>query len=349
MLLAMKTLCSVVAVALFAAFACAAVPSTNPADLEQDAIARIAPPAAFDVIGKHDINDVPLDAKVDAFFAEHQADFDQLRRAAALPVADWGDTTSDLSRVMKNLNARRHATNLLWLRARWDQQHGRPAEAVDDLLTSMALARHVGQGRLLVCHLVEIGCSAGACRRMAEMLPSLPLTVVEKMPGQLDALPPSATLAEILDGEQSYAKVAAFQQLAGPHDDPVAQATAPAAVAGFSTLSPVYDAAKAAATKSPTEFDAAIDAAVAAMPDNVYARIIAPALKRARQPSAEMDAHLAMLRTAIAISISGPSAVDDSVDPFGGAPFIRRDTPGGYTLESHLVSRGKPVTLRVGQ
>lgn len=114
-------------------------------------------------------------------------------------------------------------------------------------------------------------------------------------------------------------------------------------------LDPFYDAAKQAASKSPEEFDAALDAALAKMPQNVMAKVMAPSFKAIRGPSAAIEAKVAMLRTAIAISLSGPDAVNDSVDPFGGAPFIRHDTPGGYTLQSHLISRGKPVTLQIGQ
>ncbi|MDB5326073.1 MAG: hypothetical protein JWM57_1642 [Phycisphaerales bacterium] len=333
------------------AVAGAATPSTNPADLEITAFTNLKYPTAADPIGQNDINDVPLNAAVDGYFETHRADFDLIRQAAAQPAADWGDTTSDMSRVMTQLNASRNAVNLLWLKSRWDQNHGRPADAADDLLNSMAIARHVGQGRLLVCHLVEIGCEVGACNRMAAILPSLPATVVESLPAKLDTLPPSAGFAAMLDGESRFASAQGFRQFGGPYADPLQQATAPIAVMQTAQLARFYDAIKPAASKSPVDLSTAIDAALAKMPESMYVKVLAPSLKRAREPSAELEARVAMLRTAVAIALSGPAAVDDSVDPFGGgAPFIRKDSPnGGYALESHLLSRGKAVSLQIGQ
>ena len=95
------------------------------------------------------------------------------------------------------------------------------------------------------------------------------------MPAKLDALPPRASFAAIMDGEREFGRSEMFKRLSAT-TDPVEQATAPIAVQQVLSLDPLYDAAKAAATQSPDEFDKALDAAVAKMPGNMFAKIMVP-------------------------------------------------------------------------
>jgi hypothetical protein len=81
---------------------------------------------------------------------------------------------------------------------------------------------------------------------------------------------------------------------------------------------------------------------------NPWAKILGPALKRAREPIAAGEAQQAMLRAAIDILLQGEAAVKASKDPFGTGPFGYRKLPNGFELSSELKFRDQPVKLRVG-
>ena len=242
-------------------------------------------------------------------------------------------------------------------------------------MAGIAVARHMGQRDLLICHMVECACEFGAIDRLAKMLPTLPKDLVETLPAKLDALPPTAGLAKTIDGERAFGLKTFTQQMnavppapaqnnAPPDPTPRGQAEAAAKraeeakqeadgkavmVTQVNDSAPFYEAVKKAATQSPDDFDKAVKSAAAAMPLNMIVQTLAPSLARQRMNSAKLEAMQAMLRTAVAITLRGDSEVATHKDPFGGKPFAYETLPGGFRLTSELKDQGKAVTLRVGQ
>jgi hypothetical protein len=81
--------------------------------------------------------------------------------------------------------------------------------------------------------------------------------------------------------------------------------------------------------------------------NNVFARLLLPAIGPARSRMDAMRAQEAMLRVALDVAREGPAAAARSRDPWGeGAPFVCREVPGGYELVSQLRRKGENVTLR---
>jgi hypothetical protein len=81
--------------------------------------------------------------------------------------------------------------------------------------------------------------------------------------------------------------------------------------------------------------------------NNVFARLLLPAVGNARARMDATRAQEAMLRVALAVAREGPAAAARSRDPWGdGAPFVCREVPGGYELVSQLRRKGENVTLR---
>ncbi|HEX8322465.1 MAG TPA: hypothetical protein VF595_01010, partial [Tepidisphaeraceae bacterium] len=176
------------------------MPTTNPVDLEREAMRQMG--TEDDLLrSAGDVDAIPLDAKTDEYLKSRRPVLDLLRQAAAMPRADWGPIDGDMTKVMEFLSPARHAVQLTWLAARSDAAAGRWEAAVDDLLSGLAVARHVGQQPLLLCHLVEIGASVGTIDRLAKLLPSLPKEVAAALPAKLDALPPYAGWPAMIDGE----------------------------------------------------------------------------------------------------------------------------------------------------
>jgi hypothetical protein len=55
----------------------------------------------------------------------------------------------------------------------------------------------------------------------------------------------------------------------------------------------------------------------------------------------------ALLRTAVAVRLSGKDAVRTSKDPAGDGPFEYEPAGNGFVLRSQLQVRGKPVELKI--
>lgn len=103
-------------------------------------------------------------------------------------------------------------------------------------------------------------------------------------------------------------------------------------------------AAAEAPVKDPEAWGKQIESATN---NNAFARLLLPAVGSARSRMDATRAQEAMLRVAIDVAREGPSAATRSRDPWGdGAPFVCRDTPGGYELVSQLRRKGENVTLR---
>jgi hypothetical protein len=329
-----------------ATFALAAPPTTNPADLHRE-ISRLMVKIPNDPTQADDPVAVPTNAALAGYLHQRQPVLDLMHQAAALPRADWGPVDGDIKKVMGSLNNMRAAVMVTWQAARQDIAQNRPADAVTHLLDGMALARHVGQYPLLVCHLVEIGCEVGSIERLAKLLPMLPADITANLPQQLDALPPYVGWPAIIEGERFFGRTTLAEQMkaAGAKADLKVSSSVQAMA---DALDPLYDAMKGTPGQTPAELDEAVNAVVAKMPDNVLAKTLAPSFARAREPSATLEAKFAMLRVAAATAAGDADALSNSVDPFGGKPFAYKEVAGGYQLQSELVVRGKPVTLTIG-
>src|SRR4030095_9982581 len=100
---------------------------------------------------------------------------------------------------------------------------------------------------------------------------------------------------------------------------------------------PWYIAVADAATLPHDEFAAAVDTELAKLPDGpsrVFAMTLVPVVNPLRVPTAQLEAHEAMLRTAAETAANGEPAVSKSRDPFGTGPFEYRKLPRGFELTS---------------
>ena len=82
--------------------------------------------------------------------------------------------------------------------------------------------------------------------------------------------------------------------------------------------------------------------------NNVFARLLLPAVGRARARLDAVHAQELMLQVAVDVAREGPAAAARSRDPWGdGAPFLCCETATGYEIVSQLQRDGKPVTLAI--
>lgn len=329
----------------------AAGPTTNPVELERAAFDRLA--ALIEPDWLDDVATIPIDARVRAYLGERREILDALADAAKRPQATWPAADAKPDPARQSLNGYRHATNILRLRARAHAADGEATAAVDDLMTAIALGRHVGQQKILIGRLVEIGIEIAAIDTLATLLPGFPKDVLNGLPARLDALPASPTLAETIDAEQAFGRAMMAERTATkpPAGEEAGHAAGVETMKRMAAELPAFYAAmKAAAPLPPAAFAEAVDAAAKATPENVLVQTLAPVYRMFRMQPAITEAKRAMLRTAIAIRRGDADAVEASKDPFGDGPFDYAATTGGFRLRSAVTRKpgGEPVTLLVG-
>jgi hypothetical protein len=237
--------------------------------------------------------------------------------------------------VVELANSAPRLSALLVLKARHELRDGKHEQAVGDLLAALALSRHAAADPTLMTKLVEISARRPAAEVLAQQLPSLPKELVDTLPARLQQLPPSPTMEQVIQGEHEFAKESALKQ----------RFVAIAMVAG---LEDFYTALAKGASLPPRQFAAFVDEQTAKYSANGWAKIIAPALKQARERIAVIETQQAMLQTAIKVVLQGDAAVAASKDAFGNGPFGYNKLPNGFELSSDLKSKNQPVTLRFG-
>jgi hypothetical protein len=297
----------------------------------------------FAALGSSDLDQLDryADGKIDRgaaeFFQRHEAILGWVRLGAAQPGCDWSQP--DMSPRLHSLNSLRGIASLNWGHARFAQQSGDFSGAIDDLLASMSLARHIGMNRLLVDALVQIGIENRSVELLASMLPSLSRDQLKALAQRLDALPASTTGQQLLVAEFDHAQRSIRQQQAGF----VSVSMVDSMKGFYEGLGGMID------TQSPADFAKSVDVKMDEYKLNTFAQTAGSTLKRFRETAALLQVRLAMLRCAIEVQADGDAAVARSHDPFDdGAPFTMTRTSSGFTLTSKLTARGTPVSLTAG-
>jgi hypothetical protein len=114
------------------------------------------------------------------------------------------------------------------------------------------------------------------------------------------------------------------------------------------TMESFYDAMAEAGPLPPDAYGKRIDEEMAKHPINPWVKILAPSLKRAREPIALFEEKSAMLNAAMDVALDGEAAVEKSKDPFGDGAFGYRKRDGAFVLKSVLKYQDAPVELVVG-
>lgn len=89
------------------------------------------------------------------------------------------------------------------LRVAWDLQDDRQADARDDLLASLTLARNVSRDGTLIATLVQIAMEAIACNIVAENFGQYSPETLSQLVDGLEALPPRSTVAACVPNEKA--------------------------------------------------------------------------------------------------------------------------------------------------
>jgi len=167
-----------------------------------------------------------LEPRAEELIAKYGNYFKMVQRAAHSQVpCDWGiDLTQGPDTLLPGLAKAKAVANTARLRVQWHLQHGRQAEARDELLAAFALARNVSKDGVLISALVQIAMENILASIVAEnFFQFSPETLVQLVAG-FDAVPPRGTLQQCMAAEKGSfydwyaAKVREFQAET-PSDD----------------------------------------------------------------------------------------------------------------------------------
>jgi hypothetical protein len=311
---------------------------------------------------------VPLDATAVKLIDASANALKQLRRGAACDHCDWGLNKEDsFGLLLPHLAKSRDLARLACLRARYRISKGQHAQAVDDVVDALVLARRVGADDVLIGILVQDAMQSIAVQALAPHLTEFGKGDLAALAARLATLPKGGTFEGFVVWEREAGLMALIaglkdaQRDARPWDQylsdnlglPVetirAAGGSPEAVTKhLEALRPLYDEF-AAALKLPQAQAKLKFAELSKRTESNPMKSVMFNYSRVYDRHATAETRLTLLRAAVAIRLNGPDQLKQFTDPFTGEPFEHKPTSTGFELLSKVKDEhDKLVTLTIG-
>jgi hypothetical protein len=128
----------------------------------------------------------------------------QMQRAARLEECDWElDYSEGPNMLLSHLGKGRELMKLALLRARLRLQKGDAGGAVDDIVATVRMARHLGSSPHLISMLVDNAVERAAIELSAENLAAFDRAALDRLGKALAGLPAAPTLADRIAAERA--------------------------------------------------------------------------------------------------------------------------------------------------
>ena len=210
----LKSICLSVLTVTVALVGAAGQPSStniNPALLYYQAFLvapEPLPQSEWDYLSSYEGRSQPLPARYAGILAGYDNQFRLVRQAAqATAPCDWGtDLSAGPATLLPQLAPSKEVMVAARLRLRWDLQHGRQAEACEDLLAAFTLARNLPRNGLLISVLVQIAMESIGCFMVAENFNQFSPEALQRLAAGLEATPPRGTVAGCVPGEKALSQ-----------------------------------------------------------------------------------------------------------------------------------------------
>ena len=340
-----------------------------------------------DLIEANELPGQKLPERFGEIVAKSDNQFSLLRRAAhATAPCDWGiDRSAGPSTLMPHLARAKALTQTARLRATWDLQRGRPADACDDLLAAFALARNVSRDGTVISVLVQIAMEAIVYSTVAENFGQFPAETLQRVVEGFGAAPARRTVAQSIPSEKYFFRdwaVSKIQELQRQnpgndanvmegihqflgHEDPragetnlwerviqAAGGTSDGVLKLFDERERVYQKLSVLLGLPYAEYETQAKAFTAEFQDSPNPLVLAsvPALLRARTRELRVLATLDMVRAAVDYKLNGEPGLQKVPDPCGKGPFSFRrfvfeGIDRGFELKSAYDLGGDPGVL----
>lgn len=341
----------------------------------------------LDYLGTNYWSSQKLPEKYGELVTRYDNEFRLVRQAARATVpCDWGIDLSEWPRTLFPQLARGKAV-AVGSRSRvvWELAQGQQAEAREDLVATLALARNISRDGTLIGALVQIAMESITTWNVAENFGRFSPETLEQLVADLDAAPARGTLAAAVTNEaslsrqwlvgtieglrQAYpgddAKVMAklrgmFKDMRSKEDtepDPWDKFLQTSGVSSESVLNVVREAESlnqrlmVAMTLPLPEFQSqekALEAGIQNFSNPLASSF--PAILRARRKEARSLVTLAMVRAAVEYKLHGSAGLQSVNDPAGSGPFgfrrfVFEGVDRGFQLTSVLDAGGFAESL----
>lgn len=164
------------------------------------------PSADMDYLYSPTARTQPLPERFGKLFAAYDNQFKLVRQAAQAKVpCDWGiDMTPGPATLLLPLARAKAVMQAARFRVMWELQNGQQAEARDDLLAAMALARNLSRDGTLISVLVQVAMEAIASSTIAENFARFSPETLQQLIDGIDALPARGTVAASMRTEKLF-------------------------------------------------------------------------------------------------------------------------------------------------
>ena len=170
-------------------------------------LAQNVPQAARDQLFTNDWQGQQIPAKIGELLSGYDHSFRLMRTAAKAEMpCDWGlDLSEGPELLLPHLAQAKMMSRIARLRVMWDLQNGRPAEARDDLLATLTLARSIPHDGTLISVLVQIAMEHILISTVAENFYQFPPETLKQLEDGFAAAPARGSAAQaVTTGEHSF-------------------------------------------------------------------------------------------------------------------------------------------------
>jgi RNA polymerase sigma factor (sigma-70 family) len=323
---------------------------------------------------------MPLDEHARQLVTKAAYALRMVRRGAALPRCDWAiDSERGIDLSHSHADGARVLSALTCLRARMGFEEGKSADAVEDVVAALTLARHVGRDGTLDGLKAGYQIEQRLGETLALYLPNLDAKRVNSLKTRLDALPAggSATTAtmrmgenllnwivgEVQEAKDQESLLAFLSQLGvGPKEPPEKRraegrallaacgGTAEGVLRRAEETRPGLTALAKALDLPPDQAAKEFEQERRKLAGNPVFGVFAPVLDQVRRARAEAEVRRTLLSAALAVQLDGREALKKYPDPVLGGSFEYVTFEGGFELRSRVKGRDdQPAALTVGR
>jgi len=308
----------------------------------------------------------PVDDELARFLQSWQSKWalKALRRGAKCEHCDWQvDLKEDgINVFLPHPGKARHLMRVSLLSARYNFERGRQIEAVDDVIATITLGRHVGWDGVTISILAGYSVEHTANFVVAAYLPTMDAKALARLETALDRLPRLTPMHEIIGNERYYLDWFVGQWEKADEEgrlrlcrdttesDEAASALIEADVPKLAAeLRPMYDQLGELMALPLGEFEKAVEQRIDPVVEANPLGAMVASFSVAREAEAMHHCRHTLLRAGIDVVKRGRDALADHPDPFGEGPFAYEPFDGGFRLRSERTYADKKwVSLTVG-
>jgi RNA polymerase sigma factor (sigma-70 family) len=323
---------------------------------------------------------MPLDARARQAVTRAAYALRMVRRGAARPRCDWAvDPQRGIDIPYSHADAARLLASLACLRARLRFEEGQTAEAVEDVVAALTLARHVSLDGTLDSLWAGYDIEHLMGQTLAPHLGGLDPGTIKDLQSRLGALPTGGSVAaattrmeeallDWIDGEVREARdreslLAFLSQLCGQKGDPPEKnrakgraflaecgGTAEGVLRFAHQMRRSHALLAAKLDLPPDRVAKELEREEMKLAGNPVFKVFAPVLHNVRRRQALADVRRALLSAALAVRLDGRDALAHHPDPVAGGPFDYVALADGFELRSRWKpDPPEPLVFTVGR